>query len=129
MVIMRHSDFKFIDLAVNGATKRNHVVDLNDLSISKDAVDTYTTMFRFRKEYQEHVESTGSVRGADKFKCWSDYLWFDIDATDLQDATIDMQALLRGIKSMGVLDRTVVFFSGSKGYHVGIDSGAFDFKR
>jgi hypothetical protein len=128
VVIMKHTEFRFVDLAVGGATKRNNVYALDELPIPKDATDTYTTMFRFREEYKEHVESSGSVRGADKFECWSDYLWFDIDAEGLQDATIDMQALLRGLRSMGVLDRTVVFFSGSKGYHVGIESDAFGFE-
>jgi hypothetical protein len=125
---MRHTEFTFVDLAVGGATKRNNVVKLDKLPIPKDATDTYTTMFRFREEYQKHVDTTGSVRGASKFEVWSDYLWFDIDASDLQDATIDMQALLRGIKSMGVIDETIVYFSGSKGYHVGIDSGVFGFE-
>lgn len=125
---MQYTDFKYIDVAIGGATKRNNVVELTELRIPENAADTYTTMFRFREEYREHVETTGSVRGADQFECWSDWLWFDIDADSLDDATADMQALLRGIESMGVLDKTVVFFSGSKGYHVGIDSGVFGFK-
>jgi len=125
---LKYPEFRFVDLAINGATRRNHIYELHDLPIPINSVDTYTTMFRFREEYKLHVDSTKSVRGASKFECWSDYLWFDIDASDLQDATIDMQTLLRGIKSMGVLEHTIVFFSGSKGYHVGIDSGVFGFK-
>ena len=128
MVKMKYADFTYVDLAVGGATKRNHVFELDKLPIPEDAIDTYTTMFRFKEEYRAHVEETGSVRGADQFECWSDYLWFDIDASDLQDATIDMQALLRGIKSMGVLDHTIAFFSGSKGYHVGVESALFGFE-
>ncbi|MFA7286953.1 MAG: AAA family ATPase [Patescibacteria group bacterium] len=117
-----------MDTAIGGATNRNHIVDINDLSISVDAVDTYTTMFRFQQEYKEHVELTGSVRGADRFVVWSDFLWFDIDALDVSDATLNMQTLLRGFKSMGVLEHVVVFFSGSKGYHIGVDAGVFGFE-
>ncbi len=125
---MIYSDFRFIDTAFGGATNRNNVIDLNDLSVSADVVNAYTTMFRFRQEYKKHVDKTGSVRGADQFECWSDYLWFDIDADDLNQATIDMQTLLRGLEILKALKHTVVFFSGSKGYHVGIDSSVFGFK-
>jgi len=131
---VKYANFKFVDFAVEGAKKRNHVVDLTKLSVSEDATDTYTTMFRFKEEYYVHVHGSDgkkanpTVRGANQFECWSDYLWFDIDAEDLQDATISMQTLLRGIKSMGLSRYTVVFFSGSKGYHVGVNAGVFGFK-
>lgn len=125
---MRYPEFRYVDVAIGGVTKRNCVHTIDDLPSMVDQVDCYTTMFLFKEEYQKHVKSTGSVRGADQFKVWSPYLWFDIDAPDLQDATIDMQALLRGVRSMGVLDHVVVFFSGSKGYHIGIDAGVFGFE-
>lgn len=124
---MRQSKFEYVDVAINGAKNRNHVCSLDELSIPHDATDCYTSMFLFKKEYKQHVEDSGSVRGADQFSVWSPYLWFDIDAADLQDATIDMQALLRGIRSVGVLEHAVLFFSGSKGYHVGIEASLFGF--
>lgn len=123
---MHYSEFKYTDLAIGGATNRNHIITVDNIDVPVTAVDCYTGMFLFKDEYQQHVESTGSVRGADKFEVWSPYVWFDIDADDLNDATLDMQALLRGLKSMDILEHTVVYFSGSKGYHVGINAGIFN---
>lgn len=125
---MYYSDFCFVDVAVGGATKRNRVHALDKLPDMVTATDCFTTMFRFRDEYRQHVKATSSVRGADKFPCWSDYLWFDIDSTSLEDATLHMQTLLRGLKSRKALMHTVVFFSGSKGYHIGVDASAFGFE-
>ncbi len=127
-MIMTHSSYRYVDVAIGGATKRNNATALDKLHVDLNAENCYTTMFRFREEYKTHVDGTGSVRGADQFSCWSDYLWFDIDQDKLDDATIDLQKLLRGLQSMGVLDQVAVFFSGSKGYHVGINSGLFGFE-
>lgn len=125
---MEYSEFCYVDYAVDGAVTRNHIIKISDLDIPSNVSNIYVTMFRFKREYKELVDTTGSVRGASQFECWSDYLWFDIDASNLDDATANMQTLLRGIESMGVLEHTVVFFSGSKGYHVGINSGVFGFE-
>jgi hypothetical protein len=122
---MLHSDFRFIDLAIGGVRNRNQVVDLCEIQADAVAADSFTTMFRFRNDYKKHVDSTNSVRGADQFSCWSDFVWFDIDASSLSDATISMQNLLRGLATMDLLEHTHVFFSGSKGYHIGVESVLF----
>jgi len=123
-----HADYKYIDLAINGANNRNHITTMDQVASSvpiDDTVDAYTSMFLFKEELKLHVDDTGSVSGASRFSVWSPYVWFDIDAADLEVATIDMQALLRGFDSMGLLPYTVIFFSGSKGYHIGVNSGIF----
>lgn len=120
-----YKQFCFVDCAIGGAHNRNNVYHIDDLPVTADMVDAYTTMFLFQQEYKEHVESMGSVRGADQFAVWSPYVWFDIDAGNLDDATTDMQTLLRGLQSMEADAHTVVFFSGAKGYHIGVDSRLF----
>lgn len=125
---IKYNNYKYIDLAINGVANRNNIINIDSIKVDKNAMDCFTTMFLFKKEYLAHIKRTNSVRGASQFKVWSPYLWFDIDSENLQEATDNMQTLLRGIKSMGVLNKTIVYYSGSKGYHIGINSGVFDFK-
>jgi len=133
VVKVKYPDFKYIDHAIGSFGNRNNVIIFNELHIAIDIENCYTSMFLFKEEYQKLIKdnekntSKPSVRGANKFECWCPYLWFDIDAAKLEDATIDVQHLLRVIKTMGVLNLTVVFFSGSKGYHIGIPASLFGF--
>lgn len=124
---LSYKDFSYVDTAIGGAHKRNNIVDLTSIDINVDTVDAYSSMFRFKKEYVTIVEKTGTVRGASEFECWSDFIWFDIDASDLSAALLDAQTLIRGLKSMNVLNHTLIFFSGSKGFHIGINSSVFGF--
>ena len=120
-----YDEFYYVDCAINGAHNRNNVCQFDDLPATIDTVDAYTTLFLFREEYKQHVEAVGSVRGADKFAVWSPFVWFDIDAGELEQATLNMQTLVRGLQSMQIEEHIVIFFSGAKGYHVGIDSRVF----
>ena len=125
---MDHKEYTFVDVALGDVTKRNNISDLRSLQIPTRKANCYTTYFRFRKEYAEHVIATGTVRGADRFSCWSDFLWFDIDGEILTDALVNVKKLLTGLQTLGILDHTVVFFSGAKGFHVGINAGLFGFE-
>lgn len=126
---MRYPEYTWTDSATGGAKMRNHAVDTTEaLPFPREERDCFLGMFRFKEEYRELIESTGSVRGAHKLECYSDHLWFDIDCDDLADATLDVQALLRLIRTMGALEHTVAFYSGSKGYHVGVNADLFGFE-
>jgi len=122
------SDFAFIDVAIGGVQNRNNVKRFDQIEIPVGAVDAYSTLFCFDKHYQELYQKTKSVRGANQFECYSDWCWFDIDSPVLGDAIIDAQALCRGLQTLGVLKHTVIFFSGKKGFHIGIPSRLFDLK-
>ncbi|MEK0337337.1 MAG: hypothetical protein QQN41_07880, partial [Nitrosopumilus sp.] len=110
--------------------KRNNVVSLeHKFKILRTQHNCYTTMFRFKKEFKQLIESTGSVRGCNEMSCWSDYLWFDIDSEDLNISYKHALLLVEGFKSMGLkYDDIKIFFSGSKGFHIGINSFKFGFK-
>ena len=47
--------------------------------------ESYLSAFTFGDDFRALLESTGSVKGFDG-ACWSAWLWFDIDAADLDAA-------------------------------------------
>jgi len=123
-----YPDFAFIDLAIGGVQNRNNVKRFDKIGVPIGAVDAYSSLYRFDKRYQELYQKTKSVRGASQLECWSDFVVWDIDAPNLTDATIDAQALVRGLSSFGILQQLLIFFSGAKGYHILIPSQLFGLK-
>lgn len=123
---MLHNHLRFVDLAVNGAKNRNNPVDLTRLEKHlptkvEDRIDCYTSMYRFEEAFVKHVTETKSVRGAERFIHWSDYLWFDIDRPEIKDAVTDMKKFIRNVPDILVKD-AVLFFSGKKGFHFGLNA-------
>lgn len=85
--------------------------------------EAYLSAFQFGDDFGLHLAKTGSTRdftGA----CWSRWLWFDIDRDN------DLDAALKDVRGLAafLLDRyaslddddLLTFFSGSKGFHVGV---------
>lgn len=123
-----YSDFAFVDVAENGTQNRNVIQRFDELKTPIGAVDCFTSMYRFRQDFRDHVSQTKSVRGANKFACYSDYLFFDIDdPEDLNAATLAAQTLVRGLLSMAKPEHIVVAFSGYKGFSIGVVSSLFGF--
>jgi hypothetical protein len=84
--------------------------------------EAYLSAFQFGDVFREHLQSTGSTAGFAGL-CWAPWLWFDIDAEgDLARAQAEAEAIAElataryGIDPVGLL----IFFSGSKGFHVGL---------
>lgn len=121
------SEYAFVETAFGGPAKRNNVIRINDLSVPANTSDCYASMFRFDHNYKELCDSTGSVRGANSLFCYADYLWFDIDATDLNQAIMPARQLIINIELLdnAVGNYLVNFFSGAKGFHIGIPSQFF----
>jgi len=83
--------------------------------------ETYLSAFCFAEDFRRHLVETGSTAGF-AGPCWSPWLWFDIDAEDLGFAYKDAGAL-----AVALVERygaqsgdLLLFFSGSKGFHVGL---------
>ena len=85
--------------------------------------EAYLSAFSFGTDFRTLLESIGSCRGFDGV-CWSRWLWFDIDRTDLEGALNDARRLtLRLVERYGLDDDALlIFFSGGKGFHVGLPS-------
>ena len=81
----------------------------------------YLSAFCFGADFRDHLETTGSTRGF-AGACGSPWLWIDLDRLDLDTATRDARRLAASLVDRYGLDgdELLLFFSGSKGYHVGL---------
>jgi hypothetical protein len=84
--------------------------------------EAYLGAFVYEDAFRRHLEETGSTRGYDG-PCWAPWLWFDLDSDNLDVALSDARRLATGIlHRYRTLDEDalLLFFSGSKGAHVGL---------
>jgi hypothetical protein len=83
--------------------------------------EAYLSAFQFGDEMRAFIDR-GSTAGYAEL-CWSPWLWFDIDRPDALDAALrDARRLAASISQRYKLadDTLLLFFSGSKGFHVGL---------
>lgn len=117
-------------------TNRNKIVQKDSINTSEPRdYESYISLFGFEDTIKDHIEYTksivndhgvpihpnGTVSGySGKYKC--DWIYFDVDNSDLQKALHDTKELLVRIISKYGVSRHVVkmFFSGKKGFHIGI---------
>jgi len=85
------------------------------LSATQEPTLTVNANFRL------HLESSDSPKGFDGV-CCSNWLWFDIDRDELDAATFDARKIAAFlVERFGFdSDDLLLFFSGRKGYHVGL---------
>ena len=84
--------------------------------------EAYLSAFQFGEDFRRHLEDNQGSTAGFSGVCWSPWLWFDVDREELQDALRDACRLA------GWLDMTykpgdddlLIFFSGSKGFHIGL---------
>ena len=83
--------------------------------------EAYLSAFTFGADFRKHLDATGSTKGFDG-ACGAEFLWFDIDRTDLEAARRDAAGLCLFLTARYALDDDglLMFFSGSKGFHVGL---------
>jgi hypothetical protein len=84
--------------------------------------EAYLSAFQFAADFAEHLNATGSTAGF-AGSTWAPWLWFDLDAPDdpshaQQDAAGLVEWLAENARVD--LDGLLVFFSGAKGFHVGL---------
>ncbi|MDZ4658702.1 MAG: DNA primase [Bythopirellula sp.] len=84
--------------------------------------EAYLSAFEFTGEFAAHLTDQHTTKGY-AGRCGARWLWFDIDADgDLEHATTQARRLCAGmVERYGIdADTLLVFFSGAKGYHVGL---------
>ncbi len=92
--------------------------------VSKEA---YLSAFHFGDDFRELLASVGSCKGF-RGACWSPWLWFDIDReNDLDAALTDTRRLAHFLGDRYRLgdEDLLAFYSGSKGFHVGLPTSLF----
>lgn len=92
--------------------------------------EAYLSAFTFGHDFRTHLQTTGSTKGYGTSlgetaggACGASWLWWDIDrADDLDAATQDARALCGHLGHAFAVDDDALlcFYSGSKGYHVGL---------
>jgi hypothetical protein len=88
----------------------------------------YLSAFRFASDFRQYFADNGNSEREYGGVCWSDWLWLDVDRTDLGRALDDARRLAATILSLYADldgDDLLLFFSGSKGCHVGIPTAAW----
>lgn len=91
--------------------------------------EAYLSLFRYTEALLRLVDNDGNLRtsGYDGV-CTAAWVFFDIDRSDdLLQALQDARALVFLLSARYELDddRTLIFFSGSKGFHVGLPTSLF----
>lgn len=85
--------------------------------------EAYFSAFNYGPDFIEHLgRNQGSVAGFSG-ACFSPFLWIDIDSRE--SALADTRKIVATIEAR-YSHSPLVFFSGSKGFHVGISTGLFD---
>jgi hypothetical protein len=84
----------------------------------------YLSAFTFNDDFRQHLEMRHTTKGY-AGPCHASWLWFDIDREDdLDAATRDARRLCAATAERYRIDGDafLIFFSGSKGFHVGVPS-------
>lgn len=88
--------------------------------------EAYLSAFQFGEDFRRLLLETGSTAGYSG-PCWSPWLWFDLDSPDgdLHYGYQDAGALVAALVERYALPpgELLIFFSGSKGFHVGLPTG------
>jgi hypothetical protein len=81
----------------------------------------YLSAFQYGDEFRDYLEAHDTTKGFDGL-CGGRWLWFDIDRSDIGNALHDARRLAAFIVERYSIDENVLllFFSGSKGFHVGL---------
>jgi len=74
--------------------------------------------FWYGDDFRSYLSEYGTTQGF-QGNCWSPYLWFDIDRGNLDNAHADTLTLCRYLG-----EEVEIYFTGSKGFHVGIATPA-----
>lgn len=84
--------------------------------------EAYLSAFAYGEDFRSQLESTSSTKGFDG-ACWSPWIWADIDRQGALDrARLDAARLASFLADRFRLDDDdlLIFFSGSKGFHIGL---------
>lgn len=120
-------EYCWMDTAFGDVSHRNHVQRFEAVTLPDPPMESYTGMFQFKEDYCLLADRTGSVKGADDLACYCHWLWFDIDDPNLEAARGKTLELLTQLEVRYEVrsEWLTLYFSGSKGFHLGIPSGLF----
>lgn len=126
---MQYAEFRYVDVAYGGPEHRNNIKVLPKLNIPKNKDDCYRTVYRYPKQFYDYYRKNSSVKGY-AGPVYADFLPFDIDSEDLEEAHDNAKKVLNSLlHNYEVdLDGLKLFFSGAKGFHILIPAALFNFQ-
>lgn len=125
-----HKEYCFVDFASRYQPGfRNNIVHVEEVPclVKKyKSYECYATCFFFTEKLREYVKEKGSVGGYDGI-AFAPYLVLDIDDPKIGEALNSARKILLLLLKDWKLPSEAVqcYFSGSKGFHITIDSGVF----
>ena len=129
-VNMTTSDCRFGFRIVGGCFENRRLVDAAAALSAHAAADPrcepdkecYLSAFRFGESFRRHLEDNQGSTAGYSGPCWSPWFWFDLDNEELQYAHKDAAALAVFLVERYAVEpgELLIFFSGSKGFHVGL---------
>lgn len=84
--------------------------------------EAYLSAFTFGVDFRDQIQTTSTTKGFGG-PCWAPWLWFDIDDADRPDEALNKARALATFLNRRYqleFDNWLIFFSGSKGYHLGL---------
>lgn len=124
-----HPEYAYKSAALGDLRYRNNVVrvdDVNAMVKRTSRAECYTTICRFTEDYLTYRNEKGTVEGY-VGSCYTDMFWFDVDDDNLENSLIGTFNLLVTLENSFNVDRKdlKLYFSGKKGFHVGIPTSTF----
>lgn len=121
-------DYCWKDTAFGDVNRRNNVIRVEELGkrVPANRRECYATICRFPQAYHEHVSKEKTVSGYNG-TAYSDTLWIDIDSKDLEQALNEAAATSVALVGHWSVhpDDLKIFFSGKKGFHLGVPVETF----
>lgn len=106
--------------------KRNKVVEVGSIKDFDSEAERYYSLFTFDESFVEYVKVQGTVMNF-KGKAWCECFWIDLDNKDLNKSHSDTILLVKKLNEIYGLSTSdmFIYFSGNKGFHIGIHSKVF----
>ena len=124
----------FAELIEHSMLNRGQIVNVSDLGMfSKERnYPAWSSAYQFDQKILEYVKLSGKVKGygeeAGTGKVYSEIMWIDIDNKNLIKAqTAAMQIISQFNKKYELFaSDLLIFFSGKKGFHIGLHKKLFN---
>ena len=127
---MIYPEYNYVEVVTENIKNRNDVMKLSEVAAKVAASskrDCYRSYYRHQVEFSQYVQKNRSVSGWNG-ACYSDYLWLDIDRPDDLDAALETaRYMVNRLEQLYEVPRSTlrIYFSGAKGFHIGIDTRYF----
>lgn len=127
---------KYLEIVENGIRNRNKIIREDEYNNTIRAYEAYISIYRFTADIVKYVNETKTV---------TDYmgevsmptLWIDIDTKTkvadtvygrVEDSIIQAKAIIERLHNVYSVpyESIIIYFSGNKGFHIGIKDTIFD---